>query len=126
MYIGLLNKIKNAQTVGQQSIRYPYSTMDDAILEVLTKAHFVRSVEKKGKNPKRYFEVELAYKNSKGVINGIEFVSKPSRKIYTSCADIKQVKQGYGVAILTTPEGIMTGDEAKKKNVGGQVLFTIW
>jgi small subunit ribosomal protein S8 len=126
MYIQLLNKIKNAQGIGQQSIRYPHSKMDEAILEVLAKAGFIRGFEKKGKNPKKYFEIELSYKNDRGAIRGIQYLSKPSRRLYSGAEGIRSVKQGYGISVLSTSAGIMSGTDAKQKNVGGQLLFNIW
>lgn len=126
MYISLLTKIKNAQSVGQTSIRFPYSRMDEEVLSVLQKEHFITAFEKKGKNPKRYFEIELAHPGAKKCINGVSFVSTPSRRIYSKKSGLRPVKQGYGLSIITTSQGIMTNLQAKKNNIGGQVLFNIW
>ncbi len=123
MYIALLTKIKNAQAVGKADVRAPYAKMDEAVLDVLEKNKFISHAEKKGKNPKRFFDISL---NSKRAINGITFISTPGRQIYKKYAQLRPVKQGYGIGVISTPQGIMTSQEAKKAKVGGCVLFHIW
>ena len=126
MYTNLLTKIKNAQAVKKESVKMPYSNMDFAIAEVLAKHKFVEEVSKKGRMPKRVLEVRLKYKDNKGVIQGVRVLSKPSRKLYSGYKDIRPVRQGYGLLVLSTPKGIMDGKTAKKEKVGGQLLFQIW
>ena len=125
-YYDLLIKIKNAQAAKKDHIKMPYSTFDEAVATVLAKNKYVEAVTKKGRNPKRILEVELKYDDGKGPINGIKLLSKPSRKLYIGYKDIHRVKQGYGILVLSTPEGIMTGGEARKRKLGGQLLFEIW
>ena len=126
MYTDLLTKIKNAQAVKRESIKVPYSDMDFAIAELLTTYKFLDSVAKKGRMPKRIIEVKLKYNDSKGAIQAVKWLSKPSRKLYTGYKDIKPVRQGFGLLVLTTPKGIMDGKTAKKQRLGGQLLFEIW
>lgn len=126
MYISLLTQIKNAQSVGKEKIKFPYSTMDEKILEILSANKFIIGFEKKGKAPKRYFEVSLLYKRGGGAISGTKLVSKPSRRVYRKKDGLRVVRQGYGVSVVSTSSGIMTGKEAKQKGVGGQILFEIW
>lgn len=100
--------------------------MDFSVAEILTKHKFLEEVSKKGRLPKRILELKLRYENGKGVVGGVKIISKPSRRIYIGYKDIKPVKQGYGLLVLSTPKGIMDGKTAKKEKVGGQLLFEIW
>jgi small subunit ribosomal protein S8 len=126
MYINLLTKIKNAQAVKKENVKVVYSKMDEKILEILKENGYIDDFQKKGRGAKRVLDIELKYQDGKGVIKGIKFISKPSRHLYISYKDIKPVKRGYGLLILSTPKGILTGKEAKKMKVGGEMLFEIW
>jgi len=127
MYIDLLIKIKNAQAVKKEMIKSAYSKMDENVLEVLSSNGYIAGFEKKGKGAKRIFEIQLKYnKENDGVISGIKFISKPSRRIYMGYKDIRPVKSGYGILAISTPEGILAAKDAKKKKVGGESLFEIW
>ena len=126
MYIDLLTKLKNAQAVKRESIKLPYSNMDLAIAEVLSKHKFIEEASKKGRMPKRLLELRLKYKEGNGVIQGIKILSKPSRKLYAGYQTIKPIRQGYGLLVLSTSKGILDGKSAKKQKVGGQLLFEIW
>lgn len=126
MYTDLLAKIKNAQAVKKESVKLPYSNMDYAVAEVLASHKFLDGAFKKGRMPKRVLDLKLKYKDGKGVIEGVRILSKPSRRLYTGYKDIKPVRQGYGLLILSTPKGVMDGKSAKKQKLGGQLLFEIW
>jgi small subunit ribosomal protein S8 len=126
MYIDLLTRIKNAQLVKKESVKAPYSKIDEEIVEILAKNNYLKGYEKKGRKIKRILHIELRYEKGKGAINGIKFISKPSRRIYVSYREIKPVKHGYGLSILSTSKGIMAGPKAKKMKIGGEILFEIW
>lgn len=126
MYTSLLTHILNAQKVRKEKVKTPYSAMDEKVLELLASNKFIAGFEKKGRNPKKYLEIDLLYKNDSGAIHGMKFVSVPSRHIYKKYTQLRRVKQGYGVAIVSTSKGIMTDNQAKKDKVGGEVLFNIW
>jgi small subunit ribosomal protein S8 len=126
MYIDLLTKIKNAQKAKLPNVKIPFSKMDLAVAEILAKHKFIDSVEKKGRMPKRILDIKLRYDANDGAIKGVEFLSKPSRRLYAGYKDIKKVLSGYGLLIISTPKGILEGDEAKKEKVGGALLFKIW
>jgi small subunit ribosomal protein S8 len=98
--------------------------MKAAIAEVLAREGYLSSVENDKKAPT--LTVTLAYKNSKPVISGVKRISKPSRRLYMGVRDIHPIKRGYGLILLSTPQGILTGKEAKDKRVGGEILFEIW
>ena len=125
-YIDLLTKIKNAQAMKKENIKVHYSKMDEEIVSVLVKQNYLDSYEKKGRNPKRILDIKLKYNEGKGVISGIKILSRPSRRLYLGYKEIKPVRHGYGLLVLSTPKGIMTGQDAKKAKVGGTLLFQIW
>ena len=127
MYLNLLTKIKNAQAVKKESVKLPYSEMDFLIAELLTKHKWLDGAFKKGRVPKRVLEVKLRYdKEGKGVIQGVNVLSKPSRRLYAGYKDLRPVRQGYGLFLISTPKGIMDGKSARQQKLGGQLLFQIW
>ena len=126
MYIDLLTKIKNAQAVKKESIKTSYSKMDERVLEILKEHSYVEDFEKKGRGTKRILDIKLKYNDNKGIINEVKFISKPSRHLYVGYKDIRPVKRGYGLLVLSTPNGILSGQGAKKIKVGGEMLFEIW
>lgn len=126
MYTDLLTRIRNAQHAKKSSVKLPYSTMDMAIADILAANGFVLSAAKKGRAPKRIIEVELKYDGEKGAISDVKFLSVPSRRLYAGYEDLRPVRQGFGLAIVSTSKGIMTSKDARKQKVGGQLLFEIW
>lgn len=128
MYLDLLIQIKNAQAVAKESIKTPYSVMDEKVLDILKTNRFIKDFEKKGKGAKRYFDIVLKYGvGDEGAIRGIHFDSKASRRVYRGYKDLGSVgKQGMGLSVISTSRGIMTTKDASKNKVGGQLLFTIW
>jgi len=127
MYQDTLIRVKNALMRGRQKVKVPYSTFDMNILETLVKAGYIESVQRKGRGVKRVIDIKLKYEeDGTPAISGLKFVSVPSRRIYSGYKDMKDSRQRYGHYIVSTPQGIMDGYEAKKKKVGGQVLFEVW
>ena len=126
MYIDALIQLKNAQAARKEYVKLPYSNLNFEIFELLERYGFISGVEKKGRMPKRIIEAELKYEGIHGKIQGIKIVSKPSHKVYEGYRRLRPVKQGYGVSIVSTSKGIMTGAEARKEKLGGQILFEIW
>lgn len=122
----MLNRIKNAGNAGKELTDIPYSQMKESIAEVLFKQGFIVSYAKKGKKVQKTLEVGIAYDGKKPRVVGVARMSKPSVRSYIKVADIKPVKNGYGLMVISTPKGIMSGDEARKGQVGGEVLFKIW
>ncbi len=123
MYWDTLIRIKNAQDAGKKTVIVPYSKMDFSILESLVKHKFLKEIKIiNNKKNKKSIEVTLGNRP----INEVKFISKPSRHIYAGYRDIKPVKSGFGKLVVSTSLGIMTGEEAKKKKVGGEILFEIW
>ena len=127
MYLDLLTKIKNGQASRKESVKLPYAEMDFVIAELLAKHKFVDSAFKKGRMPKRVLDVKLKYdEEGKGAVQGVRVLSKPSRRLYAGYKDLRPIRQGYGLLVISTPKGIMDGKSARKQKLGGQLLFEIW
>jgi len=126
MYLDLLTRIKNAQQAKKEIIKVPFSNMDLAVALILVRTGYLESVEKKGRLPKRVIEIKLKYDQGRGAVNGVKFLSKPSRRLYFGYKDLRSVKKNYGLSVLSTPKGIMTNREARREKVGGELLFEIW
>jgi len=125
-YIDLITRIKNAQAVKKESLKLPFSNMDLAVAEILARRGYVDDAQKKGRLPKRVIEIKLKYENGQGVISGVKIISRPSRRIYAGYQELRPVKQGYGLGVISTSQGIMTYSDAHKAKLGGQRLFEIW
>lgn len=124
----MLSQIKNAGMVGKTSVIItPASRFKAAVANVLLREGYISSVNKKSRRGKPVLEIGIAYKeDGTPKIKKIERKSKTSRRMYTGAAGIESVRQGYGDMILSTPKGVLTGDEARKKNTGGEILFTLF
>jgi len=127
MYWDILTRIKNGLAREYGRVKVPYSKFNMHILETLAKAGYIDSASRKGRGVRRIIEIKLKYDESgKPAIHGLRFISKPSRRLYTGYKDIKTSHQGYGNFVLSTPQGILTDNEARKRKIGGQILFEIW
>jgi len=123
----MLNRIRNAQAVLKETVDIPFSDLKYGIAKILEKKGFVAKVEKKGKKVRRTIEITLKYDANQPVISGLKRISKPGQRIYKKAREIKPVKGGYGVAVISTPkEGLMTDKEARKKKLGGEVICEVW
>ena len=120
-------QIKNAAAVKKELISVPHSKLRLAVAQALLKKGYISGVNRKGKKVQKTLEVSLRYdKDNVSVIKGVSRVSKPGRRVYYGAREIQPVKYGKGALILSTPKGILTDDEARKGNVGGEALFKIW
>jgi small subunit ribosomal protein S8 len=122
----LIIQIKNASSTKKESVLIPYSNLKFAIASKLSEKGFVKSPVKKGKKVAKFLEIGLIYNDGVARISDVERLSKPSKRIYIGASEIRPVKQGYGSLILSTPNGILSDDEARKAKVGGEILFKIW
>lgn len=123
MYIDVVNRIKNAQRAGKPAFKVRYTNMDYAVLEVLRAYGFIKKAEVKGKSFKRIIEIDGEVDNP---IHGIKFLSTPSLRRFAGYDELRPVKNGHGVLVLSTPKGILSGAQARKQKVGGQLLFQVW
>ena len=120
-------RIKNAGMVGKETVSIPYSKLKYAIAEKLAESGYVGEVAKHGKKVKKTLDITLKYdEGGKHQIKGVQRKSRPGRRLYIGVTEIFPVKFGTGKRIISTPAGILTGEEARSKNVGGEELFIIW
>jgi len=124
MYYRILPELKNALRAGKKKMTVPFSRMDLAVLEVLRDNGYVKSVEKEAVGKKSVITIRLDGKKREDV--DFKLLSKPSRRFYSDYRSLHRVRQGYGIGVLSTPSGIMSAADAKKKKVGGEYLFQIW
>jgi len=123
----MLTRIRNAQAVKKETVVFPYSKIKWEILDVLSKNGYIKGLDKTNKKNKKFVEIILKYDEEKTPkISELKRVSKPSRRIYVHAKDIWFFKKGLGIKVLSTPKGILSDKEAKKLNVGGEVLLEIW
>ena len=123
----MLTRIRNAQAVKKETVIFPYSKIKWEILNVLSKNDYIKGLDKTNKKNKKFIEIILRYDEEKAPkISELKRVSKPSRRVYVHAKDIWFFKKGLGIKVLSTPKGILSDKEAKKLNVGGEVLLEIW
>ncbi len=122
----MLVQIKNAQAIGKKTAVIPFSKTKFAIAKILEKTNFIAAVGTEDRKEKKVLVVDLKYQNQKPAISGIKRMSKPGCRIYVSYQDLKPVKQGRGLAILSSSKGILTDKEAKEQKAGGELLCQVW
>ena len=123
----MLTRIRNGQTTNKKVVDAPASRFRKNVLEVLKREGFIRDFEEKETKPGiNFFEIQLKYYNGKPVITEIKRVSKPGRRVYSSIKNLQKTYSGLGISILSTPRGVMSDNEAREANVGGEVLCTIY
>jgi len=128
----LLTRIRNALMAGQQTVSIPSSKLKLAICKILKEEGFIESFEEaqQAGKPHRTIRIKLKYmgerRDRRPVISGLKRISKPGRRVYVGRGDIPWVQSGLGVAILTTPKGVMTGVRARQLGIGGEVLCEVW
>jgi len=121
----MLTRIRNAQRALLPAVDVPHSKMKESIAHILKKEGYVADVSVEGKLPKT-IKLKLKYQGKKSVIEGLKRISRPGLRNYVGATDIPRVRGGMGVAVLSTPEGIMTSTQARKKNIGGELLCYVW
>ena len=121
----MLIAIKNAGVVKKASVIIPHSKIKESIAALLKEEGYVKTYKVDG-DIKKTLEIVLEYKGGNPRVTDVKRVSKSSKRVYTGVKDITPVKYDHGLAVLSTPKGIMTDKLARKEMVGGEVLFTIW
>ncbi len=122
----MLNRIRNAQAVGKTEVLVPLSNIKNEISSILTKEGFIGEVKKTIKGKMKILKISLKYDNDVPSIAGFKRVSKPGQRIYQGAPEIRKVRGGYGISIVSTSKGIMTGKDAKKAKIGGEVICEVW
>lgn len=123
----MLTRIRNAGRALQPAVEMPHSKIKESIANVLKREGYVSTVEVENADKvQKKIKVQLKYQGKKTVMEGLRRVSSPGRRVYVGAQDIPRVRGGLGVAILSTSEGVMSGTEARKKNLGGELLCFVW
>ena len=122
----IINKLENAGKSEKSSFVVPYSNLAWAVLKVLERNNFISGVSKKGKKGYTIEAEVIKEEDGQPKISGTKRVSKSSKRVYFGVKDLRPIKNGFGKLIMSTPVGILTGEEARKQKVGGEPLFIIW
>ncbi len=121
----LLARIRNAHAAQLPSIELPHSKIKESIAGILKKEGYVSEVSTDGKTAKT-IKIKLKYAGRRAVIEGLSRISTPGLRRYVGSTEIPRVRGGLGISIVSTSEGVMSGQEARKKNIGGELLCYIW
>jgi small subunit ribosomal protein S8 len=122
----MLARIRNANRALLPGVEVPHSKIKESIASILKKEGYINDFAVEGKTAKRTIKVKLKYQGKKSIIEGMKRVSTPGLRRYVGSTDIPRVRAGMGVAVLSTSEGVMTGVQARKKNIGGELLCYVW
>jgi len=122
----MLNQIRNAKAVEKQEVSVLFSKLKNEIAGMLAKEGFIKDAKKVMKGKTKMIKMSLQYDNGMPAIEGIKRVSKPGQRIYVKSMNIKKVRGGFGISIISTPKGLMTNNEAKKAKLGGEVICEVW
>lgn len=123
----MLTRIRNANMVGHESVDVPASKMKKSIAEILLKEGYIKGYDVIEDNKQGIIRIQMKYgQNKEKVITGIKKISKPGLKVYAKRDEIPKVLGGLGIAIISTSKGVITDKEARKENVGGEVICYVW
>ncbi len=122
----LITRIRNAIAVGKTEIRVPTSKLKVAVAEKLQKSRYVEKIEVEDARPRGILRVIINNADTSPRINAIEKISKPGRRVYIAANEIPKVKSGRGTVLISTSKGILTGEEAKKARLGGEILIKVY
>ncbi len=121
----MLTRIRNAGKALRPVVELPHSRMKESVARILKREGYVSEVAVDNGKMKQ-IKIHLKYLGKKNVIEGLKRVSRPGLRHYVGAREIPRVLGGMGIAVVSTPEGVMTGTEAKKKNLGGELLCYVW
>ncbi len=125
----LLTRIRNAVQANHPVVRVPYSRLKEEIARILETEGYVGAFQVQGEATKRVIEIQIklpAEGSSESVIHGLKRVSRPGRRVYAGAGELPKVMNGLGVAIVSTPKGLMTDHQARRAHLGGEVLCSVW
>jgi small subunit ribosomal protein S8 len=122
----MLARIRNAQSALLPQVEVPHSRMKESIAQILKKEGYVNEVSVEGTKTIKNIKLKLKYEGRRSVIEGLRRVSRPGLRRYVAATEIPRVRGGMGVAIVSTPQGVMSGNQARKNNLGGELLCYIW
>lgn len=119
-------RIKNGYRARKDSVLVPYSKMKDEIARLLEARGYIAGSEKKGRKVRKFLEIKLRYEGKEPALLDYQRVSRPSQRLYTNARAIRAVRQGTGLLVVSTSKGLMSGDEAQKAGIGGEMIAKVW
>ena len=122
----MLTRIRNAHSALLPTVEIPHSKIKENIAGILKQEGYIADLSVEGKSAPRTLRLKLKYTGKKGVIEGLSRVSSPGLRRYVGATEIPRVRGGLGIAIVSTSQGVMSGQEARKKNVGGELVCYVW
>jgi small subunit ribosomal protein S8 len=122
----MLTRLRNAAAAGQSSLTLPYSKLKSDIAQILKKEGYIKETELVTDNGHQAIKIQTKFVNKTSAISGLKRVSRPGLRRYVGSGEIPRVLGGMGIAVLSTSRGILTGHEARKQKVGGDLLAYIW
>ena len=122
----MIARVKNAQSRNHKKVELPSSNFKVKIAEILKNEGFVKDFKVNSEKNKNLLSLELKYHSGNPVINTFERVSKPGRRIFSSASGLPKINNGLGIAIVSTPKGVMTDLDARKKRVGGEIICKVF
>ena len=122
----MLSRLKNSQMRNHKKTEMPSSKFKERIAEILKIEGYIIDYQVKSENNKANLHISLKYNSGSPVINSIERISKPGRRIFSSAESLPKVNNGLGIAIISTPKGVMTDIDARKHNIGGEIICKVF
>lgn len=122
----MLTRLRNANQALLPDVEVSHSKLKESIAQILKREGYLAEVAVEGATAAKKLKLKLKYNGRKGVIAGLKRVSKPGLRRYVGATEIPRVLNGMGIAIVSTPKGVMTGNDAKKQNVGGELVAFVW
>ena len=119
-------RIQNAYRVKKGAVVVPYSNLKAEIARLLEARGYIMSFERKGRKVRKFLEIKLRYDGGRPALTALRRVSKPSRRLYVRRRELRPVRQGFGTAIVSTSKGLMSGEDARKAGLGGEVIAEVW
>ena len=122
----MLTRIRNGNMAKHTEVKIPFSKIKESMANILKNEGYIVGYEVKGEGNIKDIVVTLKYMDGDAVIKGLKRISKPGRRVYTSVENLPKVLGGLGIAIVSTPKGVITDKECRKHSVGGEVLCCVW
>jgi len=126
----MLTTIINAQAMNKEFVVLPFSKIKFDIANILKNCGYLSGIEKRKRKIKKsehdFLHIDLKYGDYGPAISGVKLISRPSRRMYVKADQIKPVRSGFGISIISTPKGVMSSKDARKQKLGGEILFEVW
>lgn len=119
-------RIKNGYRAKKASVLVPYSAMKEHLAAVLEERNYIAGFEKRGRKVRKFLDIKLRYDDTVPALTDARRISKPSRRLYVTKDAIRPVRQGFGLMIVSTSKGLMSGEAARKAGMGGEIIAEVW